>query len=217
MKNKMKLDHILIAVSDDEFETYKKSAQSNSSIKYKATFEKEWSWEACYVGLSNSLYLEIVKRSNYPNDVGLALSCLGEEEDLLSDLKQHYPKWNFEFEKAMKDGVHWYNGYFSKETESEVTFLWFMEYFSEFKSERVNLFSENVIDEVPVLYLSKNELEDLMSVVKNVPLEIDNVGSHVNFRDFEGRAFKVCISKSLDKRLFMGYAPPFRELNKLEK
>jgi hypothetical protein len=201
MKNKIKLDHILIAVSDDEFEHYRNLSLTSKSIKYKATVEKEWTWEACYIGLTNGLYLEIVKKSKYPNTVGLALSGLGEEEGLLDDLKNQFPGWSFDLEKAMKDDLHWYNGYFSEQTETEVTFLWFMEYFNKFKSERCGLFSENIIEETPRLYLSKSELDDLVSVVQNVPLEFERDGKVITFKDFEDRAFLVELSDSIDKRL----------------
>jgi len=191
MRNKILIDHVLIAVSDEEFSKFIELCNTNSKLVYKKIEDKNWSWEAIYVGLSSKIYLEIVLKSKYPSTIGLALSSLGEENGLLKDLALKYPGREFEKENAQKENVPWYNAYFSKEMESETSFLWFMEYLGEFKNTRQDITKSKLpeILETININLSGEEVNDFTKRANECGLQVVEEQQKIAIKDREGRGF----------------------------
>jgi len=204
VKNNILIDHVLIAVSQEEFEKYSKQSERDPRIKFKETITEDWSWRACFIAFEQNIYLEIVEENNYPNRVGLALSSLGEENKLLIDLQAHFSDWEFEVEEAEISGDEWYSGYFSSHTESEISFVWFMEYKGEHRLKR-SIFDKEfkvIQDKMLTIILSEEEFSDYSKILSRCNLIVKKTGCFAEISDAKGRTFKVEINdKPLSQRV----------------
>lgn len=207
MRNIILIDHILIAVSDKEFFKLRELCKTDSKLIYKKTEDRNWSWEAIYVGLSSKVYLEIVLKSKYPSTIGLALSSLGEENDLLRDLALKYPSREFEKENAQKENLPWYNAYFSKEMESETSFLWFMEYLGEFKNTRQDITKSELPEVLETININLSEVEanDFTERAKQCGLQVIKEQQKIAIKDTKGRGFLLSILPKTNLRVIHNF------------
>jgi hypothetical protein len=205
--NSYLIDHILIAVSESEFQSYIDLSKSDNKFKYKKTITDQWKWEGIYVGLSDNIYLEIVRENSYPCRIGTAISLLGEEYQLLSQLKSKYPTWKFEQENAKKDNEDWYNGYFSSFMESKHAFLWFMEYRGKYKNNRKSLTHSDLpeIGKAVTVALLPDELGSFIDQAKLCGLFIEDTVVGKKVFDYQNRGFFVKEILTSSNRVFFDY------------
>ena len=200
---KLLIDHILIAVSEDEFQRYIDFSKSNNKFKYKKTVTEKWKWEGIYLGLIDNLYLEIVREDSYPCRIGMAISLLGEENHLLSKLQSKYTTWEFEQENAKKDGSDWYKAYFSSYMESKHAFLWFMEYQGKFRESRKYLTSTELpeIGENVTISLNYEEFDNFTNQASLCDLFIEEEKDRIKIFDFRNRGFYIKKTNSPSTRI----------------
>lgn len=207
MENKFLIDHILIAVSEHEFKSFVDQSRSNQKIKYKKTITDDWTWEACYIGLKEKIYLEIVLEDKYPSRIGCAISSLGTEVNLFENLKNKYSNWVFNQENAKKNGDDWYNGYFSEQMESDISFFWFMEYCGLYRKNRSYLTTLEIPEigcEVE-LCLRHNEIDDFIYRAELCALNVETSNQKKRIYDCEGRGFFLSESNSTNARVCINF------------
>ncbi len=203
LKNPILIDHVLIAVSQAEFKGWQQRAETDPTIEFKVVQEEDWSWRACYLPVADQLYLEIVEQTVYPARAGLALSGLGAETDLLSDLQTVYPGWAFETETAQQQEQHWYDGYYASQTESDLSFVWFMQYQGHFGAERQTFLAElnPPKDRRFTITLSEKEYKDFSGILSKCQLTVKREQDLATISDAQQRSFQIQIESRPKQRV----------------
>lgn len=205
LKNPILIDHVVIAVAQAEFKTWKERCEQDPAMQFKVFKEDDWSWRACYLAFGDKLFLEIVEQTVYPARAGLALSGLGTETDLLSDLQAVYPDWAFETETANQQEEHWYDGYYASQTESELSFVWFMEYQGRFRDERQAFLSELAApaknEKHFAIVLSEKEYKDYVGILSQCQLSVVREQDVATVSDANQRSFQIQIESRPKQRV----------------
>lgn len=194
ISNKL-IDHVLIAVSNEEFNELRDLSNSDSRVIYKKTIDQDWNWEAIYIGYSENIYLEVVLKENYPSKIGLAISSLGDEKNLLDDLEESLPDLEIR-ERATKEGMPWYNAYFCEKLESEYFFIWFMEYIGDYRKFR----KKTIPNEIPEfgsnikLNLDDKTIHEFLKVLNFCGLQFEKNKIGYKIFDVENRYFQISIN-----------------------
>ncbi|MEK7433818.1 MAG: hypothetical protein AABZ74_11845 [Cyanobacteriota bacterium] len=200
MEKNILLDHLLIAVSKEEFEYWKEKSNVLDFVYSTKKDLEKGSHDACYIRANTLFYLEIIEEDNYPGRIGLSFGDLSDENNLLDYLKLKYPSWEFEEKKTYYLDEHWYSAYFSKETESKISFTWFLEYKGKFLKERQNdLKNKNNI--TFKIILSEEEYKDFITIIKKFDFIIEESSYKTVIRDTLGNYFTILIKDSTNKRI----------------
>ena len=111
-------------------------------------------------------------------------------------------QWEFVSDLRKLEGQSWFTGFFSDETESRMSFIWFMEYMGKYCQERsVKYDFENSPEMDLIIQISENESIDLKQIFENVGINVKEQDNGFSINDEDLNCINFVIDNCFTKRI----------------